>query len=70
MSIHLPGVVINMIWNVCNGRCSVLPLRAQQLLLLRLRTMAMEQKNFKKKVVGLPISELLAARLMPVGSSL
>ncbi|CAL8239318.1 unnamed protein product [Gadus morhua 'NCC'] len=38
---------------------SVVPLRAEQLLLLRLRTTASEQKNFKKKVVRLPTSRLL-----------
>ncbi|XP_056462542.1 caspase recruitment domain-containing protein 11-like [Gadus chalcogrammus] len=45
-------------WRCCLlDRCTAQPL--QQLLLLRLRTMASEQKNFKKKVVRLPASRLL-----------
>lgn len=33
--------------------CTIFHLRAQQLLLVRLRKMALEQKDFKKKVIRL-----------------
>lgn len=42
-----------LVFTVINVNCSIFHFRAQQLLLVRLRKMALEQKDIKKKVVRL-----------------